>query len=63
MAAPIAKEIYLTRMADCPAVLVECGFLSNPAEAEKLASPEYQTKLACTLLSAYTQYFSASKGT
>ncbi len=62
VAAPIAKEIYLTRMADCPAVLVECGFLSNPAEAEKLASPEYQTKLACTLLSAYTQYFSASKG-
>ncbi len=63
VAAPIAKEIYLTRMADCPAVLVECGFLSNPAEAEKLASPEYQTKLACTLLCAYTQYFSAVKGT
>ncbi len=63
VAAPIAKEIYLTRMADCPAVLVECGFLSNPAEAEKLASPDYQIKLACTLLCAYTQYFSASKGT
>ena len=30
----------------CRAVLVECGFLSNPQEAEKLAQDDYQTKAA-----------------
>ena len=29
-----------------PSVIVECGFLSNPAEAKKLADEEYQKKLA-----------------
>lgn len=29
-----------------PAVLVECGFLSNPVEDKLLASPHYQDKLA-----------------
>ena len=30
----------------CPAVLVELGFLSNPAEARQLADPTYRSKLA-----------------
>jgi N-acetylmuramoyl-L-alanine amidase len=29
-----------------PAVLIECGFLSNPEEAKLLGSYEYQKKLA-----------------
>jgi N-acetylmuramoyl-L-alanine amidase len=31
---------------NCPAVLVEAGFLSNPDEARKVADPEYRQKLA-----------------
>lgn len=32
-----------------PAVLIECGFLSNPEEAKLLASREYQKKIAFTV--------------
>jgi N-acetylmuramoyl-L-alanine amidase len=39
----------------CPAILVECGFLSNAAEAEKLRSDAYQTKLALVILASYLQ--------
>lgn len=40
------SSIYLLHHLTSPAVLVECGFLSNPAEAEKLNTPEYQKELA-----------------
>lgn len=35
-----------------PAVLVECGFLSNPAEARRCANPAYREKLADALAAA-----------
>lgn len=41
--------IYLLEHASGTAVLVECGFLSNPAEAEKLNDPAYRTRLAAYL--------------
>lgn len=34
------------RDANCPAILVECGFLSNANEEERLITPEYRDKLA-----------------
>lgn len=37
---------YLLKKTGVPIVIVECGFLSNSAEAEKLCSPEYQQRLA-----------------
>ena len=40
------SSIYLLDRLDKPAVLVECGFLSNDAEAERLANDEYQNKLS-----------------
>lgn len=43
-------SVYLLQHATCPMVLAECGFLSNPEEAQKLSSPEYQQKVAFTLL-------------
>jgi len=33
---------YLLKHVDAPAIIVECGFLSNPQEAEKLITEEYQ---------------------
>lgn len=53
---PAPKELLLTGSINCPGVLVECGFLSNPAEAEKLGSNEYQTKLAAILIAAYVRF-------
>lgn len=40
------SNIYLLHHLRTPAILVECGFLSNPEEAERLNDPEYQKKLA-----------------
>ncbi len=51
----IPSSVYLMAHITCPAVLVECGFLSNPAEEERLRSGGYQTQLALCLTSALLQ--------
>lgn len=56
VAAPIQKSVYLFQQIQCPAILVECGFLSNPAEEAKLASPVYQNEIALILLASCLQY-------
>ena len=40
------STLYLLHHLHSPAVLVECGFLSNPEEAERLNDPTYQKQLA-----------------
>ena len=52
-------SIYLLRHAKIPAVLVECGFLSTPAECERLTDPVYQKKLALTLFDAICENLDA----
>ena len=37
---------YLLKRTEVPTIIVECGFLSNPEEAEKLVNEEYQQQLA-----------------
>lgn len=44
-----ARDIYLLEHVSCTAVLVECGFLSNPAEEALLQEAPYQKKLAAAL--------------
>lgn len=51
-----ADSVYLMEQIRCPGILVECGFLSNPEEAALLNTENYQTKLACVLGCALTQY-------
>ena len=41
--------IYLLENIDKPGVLVECGFLSNPAEEARLADSDYQKKICCVI--------------
>ena len=48
----IGESIYLMKNVTVPAVLVECGFLSNAQETALLNTQSYQTKLAVTILSA-----------
>ena len=45
----ISDSIYLTKNVTAPAVLVECGFLSNPEETERLQTPDYQRTLAAAM--------------
>ena len=45
----LADSVYLMNHVSCPAVLVECGFLSNPEECGKLCTPEYQKQIALVL--------------
>lgn len=49
----IPDSIYLMKHITCPAVLVECGFLSNPTEEAKLRDDGYQTRLAACMASAW----------
>lgn len=56
VAEAIDDGIYLMRNADCTAVLVECGFLSNPSDLEKLETDAYRTELAACMLASFLQY-------
>ena len=40
------NSYYLLKRTKVPTIIVECGFLSNPSEAEKLKSKEYQETIA-----------------
>lgn len=50
------KSIYLLENVNCPAILVECGFLTNPNEAELLMKDTYKTKLAVCITAGLLQY-------
>ena len=52
MAKAADSGIYLMRNLTCPGILVECGFLSNPAEEELLRQDAYQTRIAAAVASA-----------
>ena len=49
--------IYLVDHSEIPTTIVECGFLSNPQEAEKLLTDDYQNQLAWGIYFGITQYF------
>lgn len=51
------QSIYLLDRADFPAVLLECGFLSNPEDEAKLSDGDYRKKLSCVLFVAIGRYF------
>jgi len=50
------KEYYLLKKAQCPSVIVECGFLSNPTEAALLSTNEYQEKIAFAIHLGIMEY-------
>ena len=52
-AKPMPDGIYLFEHVSCPAILVECGFLSNGEEAALLVTDTYQKKVALGLAGAY----------
>ena len=48
--------IYLLYHAKIPAVLVECGFISNPDEVKKLKDESYRMKLAILIADGLLKY-------
>ena len=50
------SNIYLLDKASSPAVLIECGFLSNPDDTKMLSDAEYRKKLACSIFAALCDY-------
>lgn len=51
-------SIFVLDRLFCPAILIECGFLSNDAEREKLCLDEYQTELAFLISTSIIEYLS-----
>ena len=49
------SSIFLLDRLSCPAVLVECGFLSNPDDCRLLSQPQYQQKVAFLLFCGIRQ--------
>ena len=56
-------EYYLLEHLDIPAVLVECGFLSNEAEEAKLRSADHQKKLCCCIAATVTEFLTRREST
>lgn len=52
---------YLLKKTPTPIVIVECGFLSNQEEAEKLCTDLYQEKLAWSIHLGILQYLNANE--
>lgn len=50
---------YLLKRTEVPTIIVECGFLSNRAEAELLADEEYQKKLSEVIVQGTEEYLAS----
>lgn len=51
------KSLFLMKYATLPAVIIECGFLTNPQEEQLLKSKDYQTRLACAICDGIIKYY------
>ena len=49
----VPGTIYLMGHVTAPGILIECGFLSNAEEAQRLQQPSYQLKLATVITAGY----------
>lgn len=51
-----SRSVYLMEHIHCPAILVECGFISNPAEEKHLQESDYQKKIACAICVSVSRF-------
>jgi len=56
------KNLHMTRETKMPAILVECGFISNPEQERQLKQPEFQRKLARAIADGVLAYLGKEKG-
>ena len=55
-AKPAPESVYIMKKIQAPAVIAECGFLSNPQEAALLSQEDYQKKIALAITGSYLQF-------
>ncbi len=55
------SRFYVIKCAPCPAALVECGFISNRKEREKLMDPKYRDRMAKALAEGIIAYLNTVK--
>ena len=55
----IDSSVYLMKNAQCPAILVECGFMSNSGECQRLQEPDYQLRLALVIAAGFSHFSNA----
>lgn len=51
------SNVYIMDHVKVPSIVVECGFLSNPEEAELLKTDIYQNKIAWGIYTGLQEYF------
>lgn len=51
------SSIYLLKKANIPAILIECGFLSNSDEERKLIDEKYQQRIAWSIYAGVLKYY------
>lgn len=54
------ESYYLLKKTPTPTVIVECGFLSNPTEADLLLTDDYQNQLVDAIYNGIQNYLSES---
>ena len=56
------KSLYLLENSNGTPVIIECGFLSNEAECEKLSQKEYQKQLSFSIICGIIEYINEIDG-
>lgn len=56
------KNLHMTRETRMPAILCECGFISNPEQERQLRDPVIQKKIAQAIADGVLDYFGIKKG-
>ncbi len=54
------KDIYLLKNTKQPAVIVECGFISNFEECQKLKNTDYQKQLSFAITTGLLDYYNTN---
>jgi N-acetylmuramoyl-L-alanine amidase len=50
------ERFAVIRFAEMPAVLIECGFMSDPAELQKIKSESYRREMVGAILDGILDY-------
>ena len=53
---PASSNIFLLNRLESPAILIECGFLSNPRECSLLNTKEYRRQLAFSIFTSISEF-------
>lgn len=56
------NDYYLLQHTEATMIIIECGFMSNPQEAEALQTEDYQNKMAAAIANGIMQYLEQQDG-